>query len=702
MRKLLVLFFVFSILTLAADFMQPIHKNEVQMQRRAHKVYEHQNRDAPGFEFITTPTSIITSYFDYMPGSYNSFPLRVQGDGDGYYVVFHGRETAASNRRIYYAYIDGTGNVLNVGNISSDDIYEGYCGIDIDPVTMDPITSWHQNYTGGPIAHKDVSSYDLYHLGSPGLWKTPFTIIDETINTPFADDDFIWPYIHIGPSPEADKRRVYVVCNNYISHQPSGNPSENVLIGYADFNQEDFNAQLEFNWTWTTIPELDNWNQGIPEETRPNQAFAVSDDGQVCWIGYTSAPEGSNTSCQLYVFYNDNYGEGTYEFITAPGEWDIPNPIDQNGNYTFVDENNQPHDLFMMPYLCNHMTPIFADEDTKVMFLGNMNMMLRPDSWYPDLTMMYLKLYTYDILTEEFSFMDFVDVPCANPYDDNPMLPWDLDEDGNVDEFDPDGNVVWVDGHPIYFNLSDDMFHENETRLVKNDAAGWVAAVWIDGLKCRLALDGDPNYSGWEERVEIMVSLSADDGYSWSEPIIMNAKADDDNYVPELDGMMPCYLYPSDYIIDLGDNHGQLDFFFFDDNSFGSFASPNGHGQNLGGELVYMSLDLDFSELPTSVENHVITPQSAVLHQNYPNPFNPSTTIKYSLEKSDHVQINIYNVKGQKVITLVNDMKQAGTHEVVWNGRDSESNEVASGVYFAEMNTENGEYTSLKKMILLK
>ena len=703
MKKVLFFIFIFSVLALSAENMQPTTRNELPMENRNPRVFENTLREAPAFEFITTPSTIITSYYDYMPGSYNSFPLRVQGDGDGYYVTFHARETAASTRRIYYAYIDGDGNVLNVATISSEDIHQGYCGIDIDPLTGDPIVAWHQNYTGGPIAYIDVCSYDLYHLGSSGLWKTPFTIIDETIPTPFANDVFIWPYIHIGPSPETDKRRVYVVCNNQVSHQPSGNPSENVLIGYADFNENDFNAQAEFEWTWTTIPILDEWNQGIPEETRPNQAFAVSEDGQVCWIGYSSAPSGSVIGDQLYVFYNDNYGEGDYEFISTSGEWDIPNPQNQDGSYAFVDATTLlPQDLYMEPYLCNHMTPIFADEDSKVMFLGNMNMMIRPASWYPDLPMMYLKLYTYDILTQEFSFMDFVDVPGANPYDDNPMLPWDLDEDGVVDQFDPDGYVTWVDGHPIYFNIPDDMFHENETRLTKNEEKDWLAAVWIDGLKCRLALAGEPGFTGWEEKVEIKVSLSADDGVNWSEPITMNAKSDDDNYVLELDGMMPCYLYPSDKIIDLGGEHGQLDFFFFDDNSYGSYSSPNAHGQNLGGELMYMSLDLDFSELPTSIQNNIVAPTLATLHQNYPNPFNPTTTIKYSLKQTEQVTINVYNVKGQKVINLVDDVKQAGNHQVEWNGRDARQKPVASGIYFYEMAIKNTDFTSLKKMILLK
>ena len=705
MRKVVLLFvlFIFTISLMADDFMQPLLREGMESDRSPVRIFENPYRDVPNYEFITDPSMIITSFFDYMPGSYNSYPLRVQSDGEGMYVVFHARETAASTRRIYYAYIDGDGNVLNVATIGTEDLHEGYCGIDIDPITNDPIVAWHKTYTGGPIAWKVVSSYDLYHLGSPGLWKTPFTIVDETIPTPYADDVFIWPYIYIGPSPEVDKRRVYVVSNNQVSHQPSGNPSENVLIGYADFNEGDFNVQSELTWTWNTIPMLDGWNAGTPEETRPNQAFNVSEDGKVAYMGYSSAPEGSTVGDQLYVFYNDNYGDGDYEFISVPADHDIENPLNQDGTYRFVDpDTGAPLDLFMEPYLCNHANTIFADDNSKIMFLGNMNIMIRPTSWWPDRKMMYLKLYTFDIETETFSFQDFVDLPGAYPHNDTPVLPWDIDEDGLVDEFDPDGYVTWVSGHPIYFDVSDDMFHENNTKLTKNNDNDWIVAVWQDGLKNRFALEGEPAYAGWEEKAEIKIALSANNGIDWSEPITMNAKTDDDNYVPQLDGMMPCYIYPSDKIIDLGDGHGKLDIFFYDDFSFGSYSSPSGHGQNLGGELTYMSLDLDFNGLPTFSVDNTIVASIANMHQNYPNPFNPSTTIRYSLKEDAEIKINVYNVKGQKVKTLINEQVTAGSHTITWNGKNESNTEIASGVYFYEMRIDESDYTSIKKMLLLK
>ena len=109
-------------------------------------------------------------------------------------------------------------------------------------------------------------------------------------------------------------------------------------------------------------------------------------------------------------------------------------------------------------------------------------------------------------------------------------------------------------------------------------------------------------------------------------------------------------------------------------------------------------------------ENNII-PENYFL-KNYPNPFNPSTTISFELTteltslrnasawQAENTEIIIFNLKGQKVRTLVNEKLDAGTHQVVWNGNDNEGKSVSSGVYLYKMNA--GRYTSTKKMILMK
>jgi hypothetical protein len=99
-------------------------------------------------------------------------------------------------------------------------------------------------------------------------------------------------------------------------------------------------------------------------------------------------------------------------------------------------------------------------------------------------------------------------------------------------------------------------------------------------------------------------------------------------------------------------------------------------------------------------DNIVIQTPEVFLHQNYPNPFNPVTTIEYSIPQESKVELKIYNIKGQKVKTLVNELLPAGEHSAIWNGRDSNNKRVGSGIYLYRLQTGSEEQT--KKMLLLK
>jgi len=88
------------------------------------------------------------------------------------------------------------------------------------------------------------------------------------------------------------------------------------------------------------------------------------------------------------------------------------------------------------------------------------------------------------------------------------------------------------------------------------------------------------------------------------------------------------------------------------------------------------------------------------LAQNFPNPFNPSTNIKFSLPRTENVQLSVYDVKGRMVRTLVNGSEEAGEHTVMWDGKDSGGNSVSSGTYFYRLVTDSRTYN--RQMSLLK
>ncbi len=86
--------------------------------------------------------------------------------------------------------------------------------------------------------------------------------------------------------------------------------------------------------------------------------------------------------------------------------------------------------------------------------------------------------------------------------------------------------------------------------------------------------------------------------------------------------------------------------------------------------------------------------------RNYPNPGNPSTTIRFSLNEAQKVSVDIYNVKGQKVKTLVNQHLSQGTHGFVWTGEDDNNHSVSTGVYFYRVSTDTQSFS--KKLMFVK
>ncbi|MDZ7260608.1 MAG: dockerin type I domain-containing protein [candidate division KSB1 bacterium] len=93
-------------------------------------------------------------------------------------------------------------------------------------------------------------------------------------------------------------------------------------------------------------------------------------------------------------------------------------------------------------------------------------------------------------------------------------------------------------------------------------------------------------------------------------------------------------------------------------------------------------------------------PTNYELGQNYPNPFNPETTIKYGLPEKSQVTLKIFNLLGQEVRTLVDGEKEAGYHEVHWDGRDTLGKSVSAGIYLYTIQT--GAFVQTRKMVILR
>jgi hypothetical protein len=103
----------------------------------------------------------------------------------------------------------------------------------------------------------------------------------------------------------------------------------------------------------------------------------------------------------------------------------------------------------------------------------------------------------------------------------------------------------------------------------------------------------------------------------------------------------------------------------------------------------------------TSIKPPVaIAPEKFQLFQNYPNPFNPTTVIKWELTVDSKVALSIFGLLGQRVRNLVNERQTAGTHQVVWDGKDNNGKLVPSGIYFYRLRV--GDNTKSKKLYLIR
>jgi predicted esterase len=142
--------------------------------------------------------------------------------------------------------------------------------------------------------------------------------------------------------------------------------------------------------------------------------------------------------------------------------------------------------------------------------------------------------------------------------------------------------------------------------------------------------------------------------------------------------------------------------------SIAFFGTQNDNPPVPGDEFVFRTLEplssedvYEFQTIATSVRgNSPLIPRVLTLFQNYPNPFNPSTTIHYYLPKAEHVEISVYNLLGQKVVSLLEGKQATGMHSLTWDGRSRHGNMVGSGVYFYKIATDS--QSIIKKMILIR
>ncbi|UCD13115.1 MAG: PKD domain-containing protein [Thermoplasmatales archaeon] len=531
--------------------------------------YKSLSRGEPPYEFIKEPTTIMTSHYDYMPGSYASHPIRIQTDhGNGHYLTFHGQESSTASRRQYWAYLDSSCNIQDWDVITSYNTRQGYGSIGIHPATGDCIASWHENRDGD--LYETALTYDDYDDSeTPGFWQDPMTILATN------DLEYIWPYIYVGPSPLEGYVRVYQVANDY-TNLPSGNPCEDVRIMYTDVqdvNGADLSGLLDIG-NWENVTVMTDWRD---KSCRPFQAFAVDYDnpGKVAFIGCAAWLEGDLGDMPVdegaFVWESFDYGE---TWSTSNLHSDGPgNPIYLVDNPGHFPEAPDELEVTIGGW---HNTALY-DSD------GNLHWTYLQQYGYTDESGSY---YFPDFMPQaemvwdgsSFTFHEVPELPGTDPLSGH-SVPWDEDNTYPV--------IAWS----TYPSTTLPVFHENVQKQAVNTDNNWMIQVWVDGTYHQLGTDGDPNYEDYIEHPIVFISVSVDNGDTWFPPIeltdIFSEKFDFSNQIT-------VYPYVCDQIIDIGDDWGQVYMYYFDDTEFGS--KVHGTGADGTGKITYCSIKIKFSD----------------------------------------------------------------------------------------------------------
>jgi hypothetical protein len=621
----------------------------------------------PEYSFNIEPLPIMASWYDYFPGGFTSIPIRLQPSpagmhpGGGLYFAYQASPSAGSLRNIYYSYsedgmITAGPSLIDLNPSSSP----GFPSIDIDQDSGDPFVAWHSD-SG---IYLSCDQYSL--MGFPGLWNEPYLVLAEAEN----------PLLFIGDSPHNGEKRLHIFATSY-EDDPDGIPQQVLRLIYADYNNPtDLAVYNPAQWTEVIIPYLDIWNAaGVRTFCTP---VVSRDSGYVALVGHTQKLDTNDPYHPdniLFVLENDNYGDGDWTLFIGDPTIPVANP----DNY-FLDDSNQPYqDMRYTIYMNRHNAII--DDQGNYHFQGMFALFAEDNSWFPSMTT--TKHVKFERNTETFYLKDIFP---RHEDGESLYLPWSIPP-----EFDNNGSLIINPSWPVYWPDPEDAYHENYFRIVQRDNK-------LIALFQTYAITSSDNSSsadsgGSRSAVNTLIFLSADYGESWSEAINLNSSE-----TPELSGMLPVYWYLADSVEHLYDDWHRIHLMFFDDNDFGS--SILGNGPATGGTIMYTSLDLDFTWSPPPYAEEIVTIPSGMLDQNFPNPFNPDTTIRFLLPDEMQVSLQIYNLKGQLITTLIDDYLVSGEHYSVWNGKDSNNKPVASGIYLYRLSTD--KQTETRKMLLIK
>ena len=652
-KNSLIIGFIFITLfttTLFGQFNQPgmkFYPIETEI-RNAYTRYD--TIPAPEWEFITLPTELMTSYYDYMPGGYKSHPIRLQTEnGNGVYITFHGQTSPSNNLRQHWAYVFPDSSI-DFGVITINN-WQGYGSIDVHSESGDCIACWQEDSDGDDFLETPITYDDFDFLQFPGFWQLPPYIIE---NPEAPDSEFIFPLVYMGNSPLGDSlSRVYVLRTNIgilngnvqIIYKDIQNPEEIIQPGWLDNQITNENGDPMFT-DWCQQDIISYWSFALDSQY----------PGRIAFIGYAAyleEPPNPPVEEGFFVYESLDYGETwtLYDFGMPPSIENLLQLEDNQGNVLDSIEvgiigfnNTALYDGEGNLHWCYTGSYGYTDED------GNWN------------------YFDHFIPACEFVWFGDDIVEWRNVW---PPVPWEIDENGDTLGY-------W--SNAVSTADSNLVFYENGQKQAVNLENGWMIQTWADGTAL---------FWPYNPYIAIYVSASKDNGRHWTAPIMF--------------GFYPwtilVYPYICDQIVDLGDGWGQVYMYYFDDNDYGSYIQ--GQGPPTGGQITYCSFKINFDDI-AAVDEEQEMPSPKILLYNYPNPFSGSTSISFfTAENTEDTEIRIYNIKGQLVKQFKIQNSKFKINEIEWDGKDESCNELTNGIYLYKLLIGN-ETIETKKCLLFR
>jgi len=704
--------------------------------------------------WFVAPTFIESSGYDYMHGGYNTHPMRIASEHNFNKIFFTYMQSplAGGVRRQKFAARDFDGT-----NESGDfltkitNITEGFGSIALDRHDV-PFYVWHAAYR--PAPHVDQQDCHMIYddwidIGMPG-WGIPDNhqtfLLNPLGHANLAVDPLrhrhIWPTVHIGPSPIAGMERIYVFTHNTRGSigMPGGNPPDNTIpsssqkLSYADFDRDLVlsGEPNDFVWTQKVIPYFEQLHTWLPlgewNRVRAHTSYTVRDN-IVLYGGSISGNTEEATLLEehdVFFVWCDNYGDSYFTNIKTfwlnnvdPIDISHPKGYLEDGTPIEWDHRNE-YILFGMENSDLNNKNILIDNKGRFHMPQTYDIRFLPTSgdhpwsryYWPSAAAETMHHLRWDPAADDLLIYNIH--PRGTAITDRIPYVWDLDLDGNIDPelltdlskwgTNPNGTLINVPYHgglvaPFGDEDRGATFHTGHVRLTEVTKEGYIAMMWFDSFKShRFRVNNDSDYAPFDTVPELMISISPNEGDSWSTPMVMSRLTHTEFK------NIPTYVWPADklFITETAQNGkpltARLYFMYTDDHFFG--PETQGIGPP-GADIFFAAMDIDVSDLEWEGNTTDVTvPRVAMLNQNFPNPFNPSTTIQFTMPRAGHVSLNVYNVRGQLVRTLVNENRPEGLQSVQWTGNDNNNRTVASGVYFYKIETDGK--SEVKRMVLMK